>query len=379
MIGVLHLRQGKRLYGADRAVLALAAATVQPFRALVGGVSPPGEPCELVEAASRAGVESVRFDSASRFDLQCARAVARVVRERDIRLLHAHDFKTLLLALIAGLIARVPVVATYHGETRSTRAVRFYELFARVLGNFTRAVAAVSRSLEHTLSRWAMMTRVSFVPNGLSPARPISAEERAAARAQLGFKPDLNRNSNEEELVFAVIGRLSEEKGVAFLLEALRKLKERAPFLLVAGDGPLRESLEESATDLRVRWLGYLPDPRLAFAAADALVIPSLTEGLPLVALEAAMLERPLVATAVGELPSVLRDGAGLLVPPGDANALAGAIERLRDPALRRSIGAKALLRSRDYAVETMAASYAVLYRRALSMGEPAAIPSSSR
>jgi glycosyltransferase involved in cell wall biosynthesis len=371
VICVLHLRQGKRLYGADRAVLALAKATAPPFRALVGGVSPPGEQCELVDAAAGQGVESIRFDTSSRFDWKCARAVARVVRGRDVRLLHAHDFKTLLVALIAGLIARVPVVATYHGETRSTLSVRLYELVARVLGNFTRAVAAVSQSLQHTLSRWVWIPGVSFVPNGLSPVRPISAEERAAARAQLQLNPD--------QLVFAVIGRLSEEKGVAFLLAALRKLSGRAPLLLVAGDGPLRAPLEQSAADLRVRWLGYLPEPRLAFAAADALVIPSLTEGLPLVALEAAMLQRPLIATAVGELPSLLRDGAGLLVPPGDAGALAEAIERLSDPALRRSIEAKALLRSRDYAVEATAASYAVLYRRALSMGSVGSIPSSSR
>ncbi len=371
MIRVLHLRQGTRLYGADRAVLALAAATHDPFLALVGGVSPPGEPCELVDAARAAGVESLRFDTASRFDLRCARAVAKVVRQKEVRLLHAHDFKTLLVALIAGLIARVPVVATYHGETRSTVSVRFYELFARLLGNFTRAVAVVSRSLEHTLSRWVLTTNISFVPNGLGAARPISAEERGVARAELHITGDA--------LVLAVIGRLSKEKGVAFLLEALRKLGTRAPLLLVVGDGPLREGLEQGAQDLRVRWLGYLRDPRTAFAAADALVIPSLTEGMPLVALEAAMLQRPLVATAVGELPEVLRAGAGLLVPPGDAQALADAIERLRDPALRRSIGDAALLRSRDYAVDAMAASYAVLYRRALSMEASAPIPSSSQ
>lgn len=368
MITVLHLRQGKRLYGADRAVIALAAATSAPFRALAGGVSPPGEPCELVEAARAAGVESVRFDTRRRFDVRCARAVAAHCRAHDVKLLHAHDFKTLLVALIAGLLARVPVVATYHGETRSTLAVRAYEILARVLGNFTRAVAAVSQRLERTLARWVLAAPVSFVPNGLPPARAISGEERAAARAHLSV----------DGLVLAVIGRLSEEKGVAVLLEALRSLGEGAPTLLVAGDGPLREALEQSARGLRVRFLGYLPDPREAFAAADAVVIPSLTEGLPLVALEALMLQRPLVATAVGELPALLRDGAGLLVPPGDPAALAAAIERLRDATLRGSVADAALVRSRDYAVEAMAASYAALYRRALSL-EAGTIPSSSR
>jgi len=188
VIPILHLRQGTALYGADRAVLALSASTPKPYLPIVGAIARPGTRDALAEEAHRRGLAAVRFDSARRFDLRCARAVARLSRERGVRLLHAHDFKALFIAVVAGLLARVPVVATFHGDTRSTSAVRLYEIVARVLGNFTRGVAAVSRGLERGLRRWIRAAPVAFVPNGLPPLERISPAERAAARERLGVQ-----------------------------------------------------------------------------------------------------------------------------------------------------------------------------------------------
>jgi len=108
-------------------------------------------------------------------------------------------------------------------------------------------------------------------------------------------------------------------------------------------------------------------DAREVFAAADVVAMPSLTEGLPLTALEALALGRCIVASAVGELPEVLGDGAGLLVPPGDVAALADALRQARDPALRGCIEEKARARAGGYGAAAMAGAYASLYRRALS------------
>jgi glycosyltransferase involved in cell wall biosynthesis len=368
-ITVLHLRQGAGLYGADRAVLALAGATPAPFRALVGAVSADAG-FALSDEAARLGLPSLRFRTTRRIDLRCAREIARAAREQGARLLHAHDFKTLFLALFAGALAEVPVVATYHGETGSTAAVRAYELFARLLGNSTNGVAVVSRSLERRLRRWVRFAPLAFVPNGLPTPQPLTTAERAESRAALGLRPD--------ELVLAVVGRLSPEKGHEILLQALRTLA-RPPVLLVAGDGLLRAALEEQARGLPVRFLGYLADPRPVFAAADALAIPSLTEGLPLVALEAAALKLPIVASAVGELPMLLARGAGALVPPGAVQPLAQAIESLREPSVRERLGGAAALAASAYGADAMAAGYVALYRRALSSDSAARTPSSSR
>ena len=366
MIRVLHLRQGTGLYGAERAVLALAQATLAPFEPLIGTLVRPLAPDTLGDEARKRGLAALCFESASRFDLRCARRVAQAALEQDVQLLHAHDFKALFVALGAGLLARVPVVATYHGDTGSTRAVRVYEVVARLLGNFTRGAAVVSRALETRLRRWAPLARVSFVPNGLLPPRPIGEAERAEARARFGV----------EGQCLAVIGRLSPEKGHAVLLEALRGLQQ-PPLLLVAGDGPLRESLQAAARDLPVSFLGYLDDPRAVFAAADAVVIPSHTEGLPLVALEALALGKPVVASAVGELPSLLQGGAGLLVPPGDARALTTALESLQHLA-PAALHERALARAGEFDARAMARSYAALYSGALS-GLALPTPSSSR
>jgi glycosyltransferase involved in cell wall biosynthesis len=355
VIPILHLRQGTALYGADRAVLALSASMPRPYLPIVGAIGRPGVRDALAEEARRRGISAVQFDSASRFDLRCARAIARVARERGVRLLHAHDFKALFVALVAGLLARVPVVATFHGDTRTTAAVRVYEMVARILGNFTRGVAAVSRALERRLQRWVRIAPVAFVPNGVPQSAPVSEAERRAARAKFAVQPDA--------YCIALIGRLAPEKGHRILFDSARAIDAT---LLVAGDGPLRGELREAAQGLDVRFLGYLEEAREVFAAADVIAIPSLTEGLPLTALEALALGRCVVASAVGELPEMLADGAGVLVPPGDAALLSDALRGARDQAYRARIEEKALARARRYGIAAMAGAYASLYGRAL-------------
>ena len=154
------------------------------------------------------------------------------------------------------------------------------------------------------------------------------------------------------------------EKGHRVLFESARAV---GATLLVAGDGPLRDELREAAQGLDVRFLGYLEDAREVFAAADVIAIPSLTEGLPLTALEALALGRCVVASAVGELPELLAGGAGVLVPPGNAAALSEALQSARDEAYRARIEEKARARARRYGVAAMAGAYASLYGRALS------------
>ena len=134
MIPVLHLRQGAGLYGADRAVLTLAASQEAPFLPLIGTISRPGTHDALGDESQRRGVRTLRFESASRFDLSCARAIAQAARAEEVRLLHAHDFKALFVAVIAGWLSRIPVVATYHGDTAATWTLRLYEIIGRTLG-----------------------------------------------------------------------------------------------------------------------------------------------------------------------------------------------------------------------------------------------------
>jgi glycosyltransferase involved in cell wall biosynthesis len=116
--------------------------------------------------------------------------------------------------------------------------------------------------------------------------------------------------------------------------------------------------------------LGLRSDIGNLLAGADLFVLPSLSEGLPLALLEAMLATRPIVATTVGEVPTVLNGGrAGVLVPPGDAAALAGAVaDLLCDPARARRLGAAAALRAADeYTLDRMTERYVALYANLLA------------
>jgi glycosyltransferase involved in cell wall biosynthesis len=306
----------------------------------------------LADAAESMGLEALRLDSDSQADVPLARALAAEVFRRDVRLLHAHDFKALGIGLLAAGLTGVPLVATYHGDTGASPKLVAYEGVGRLLGNFASGVAAVSRSLAARLQRWAPGTSVVHIPNGIVLPPPPSAAEREAARARFALAPGAS--------TLAVVGRLSPEKGHAVLFEALRTLAQ-PPTLLIAGEGPLRASLERDARGLPVRFLGYLDDTRPVLAASDAVVMPSLTEGLPLAALEALASGRWLIASRVGELPELLKEGAGALVPAKDVRALAAALQQVReDRTLPRRAAELGPSRVREhYSGEAMARAYA--------------------
>jgi len=329
MTRILHLRSSCGLYGADRALLDLCEGLSQrDLQPIVGSIVRTGVEDLLGQEAIRRGLRTMRLDSTGRVDLAAARALVQRLESQRIGLIHAHDYKSLSLAIVATRLNGIPVVATYHGDTAATPALRAYEALARVLGNATRGVTAVSAPLAKKLGRWIHTAPIHHIPNGIRAGAPCSESERTAARSTFGIPSDAQ--------VIASVGRLSVEKGHAVLLEAMRRLR-RPPVLLLAGEGPLQESLGERATGLDVRWLGFVAEPRPVYAAADAVVLPSLTEGLPLVALEAMALARPLVATQVGELPTLLCDGAGALCRSNDAGDLARVLQQVLDLPVHRS------------------------------------------
>ena len=359
MIRVLHLRCGEALYGADRVLLALAAATPEPYSPIIGAIGPANRPNLLALEANQHGLAALHFPTSARFDLRCARSVAAAARANGVALLHAHDPKSLVIAVCASALARVPLVATYHGDTRASLRLRGYEALGRALGNVTRGVVAVSQPLQGRLERCVVAAPVYHIPNALPETPALSADEQLAARKKLQLKPD--------EPVICVVGRLSPEKGHRVLFDALRRMTQ-PPRTLVAGDGLLRESLRKEARGLPVEFIGYRAATRAIYAASDLAVIPSLMEGLPLVALEAMSLGVCVLASSVGDLPTLLSAGAGYTVPRGDPVALAHAVTWLcSSKSARQAATVRALERVRRYSVSAVADLYAgTVYASAL-------------
>jgi len=308
-------------------------------------------------------VESFRLDHA--LSPTFARWLEQTLRKHRVDVAHSHEFTMSVYGAWAARRARIPHLFTMHGGRYY--AARWRRRIAlRVAAELSGAVVAVSESLRGHLSRdlWMRASRIVTIPNG---AR-LPSVERSSLRDELRLAAD-------DQLAVAV-GNLYPVKGHGYLLEALALLRTRLPRLhvAIAGRGELSDPLLAEARRLQVtqrfHLLGLRSDIGNVLAASDVFVLPSLSEGVPLALLEAMLAGKPIVATAVGEVPTVLDGGhAGVVVRPGDAAALADALASLlSDPAEARRLGAAAAARASEaYTLSSMLDRYAALYEKALA------------
>jgi len=250
-----------------------------------------------------------------------ARALRRVVVERRPDLVHAHIYASASAAALATTGLRVPLVVTEH--TEAPWRGRGARLASRLTYGRASRLVAVSTAIEHVLCEGygVPRDRVAAIPTAV-PARPGAPTPWPPLRAQ---GPLVGR-----------VARLAPEKGVDVFLHAAARLAAAHPQarFLVVGDGPCRAELEALAAALglgdRVEFLGFRSDARAIIAQLDVLAVTSRSDGAPLVVLEAMAAAVPVVATAVGGLVDQVAHGrTGLLVPPGDPGALAGALGAL--------------------------------------------------
>ena len=297
------------------------------------------------------------------FSRRFAHELAAAFRRYRVALAHSHEFTMAFYGAWASRLAGVPHVITMHG--RRYYAEKWRRRFAmRWAVGASAAVTAVSHPLAEAMQRdlWLRRGRVTVIPNGIR-SRKASAN---GIRRELGVGPS-------DRLLLAV-GNLYPVKGHGDLLTALSYLAPRHPavHLAIAGRGELAETLNREANARRigdrVHLLGLRNDVAELLASADAFVLPSRSEGLPLALLEAMFAGLPIVATRVGEVPAALADGgAGLLVEPGRPDELAKAIERiLSDSELARALGTRARERAAEFDIGTIASRYEALYTPAL-------------
>lgn len=370
-IRVLHLLATMPVGGAENLVAAIVRR-LNPARfvvrsATLGSAGLVGE--EL--AAAGHPVRSLNLDLRRTPFFAIVSRVRRLLREERPDILHTHLYHPNLYGRLAALgLGLKGVVASVHNVYRKPKMHR--RLWNFLLSRVTDRVVAVSREVMEDVRRFdgVPRSRLCLLPNGISLAALEVAETREQARERLAVSG----------FCLGTVGRLAEQKGQAHLLEAmqavLREMDEAT--LLVAGDGPARQALEQQAQAAhlngRVRFLGTRRDVALIYRALDVFVLPSLWEGLPLVLLEAMGAGLPVVATRVGGVPEVITQGEnGLLVDPGDSRGLAQAILRLyREPALRSSLAAAGRETvARHYSQEAMLNRLEDLYLELWEKGAP--------
>jgi glycosyltransferase involved in cell wall biosynthesis len=208
----------------------------------------------------------------------------------------------------------------------------------------TRVIAVTSRQVHPLVRRGYRRRRIDVVPNGVFAARVQPGRAAGEVRAELGIAAD--------EVLALCVARLQPEKRVELFIEAATAARRLQPQLraIVAGDGDGRRALERLAAGTGVELLGVRHDVPDLIAAADVVCLTSDSEALPMSILEAMALARPVIATDVGGTPDQVEDGVtGFLVPAGDADAIAEALQAVaRDPAAARALGARGCERQRE-------------------------------
>jgi glycosyltransferase involved in cell wall biosynthesis len=292
----------------------------------------------------------------------------RLMREWDVRLLHAHEFAMNTYGAAVSQVTGVPLIATVHGKGYYPERVHRRIAYRFVARSAFRMVA-VSRDVERFLADTLRVRAAALVTlyNGVDAsalARPTGGDR---VRRELGLTAG--------QPVVGVIGNLLPVKGHVHLVRAAARLVGAYPDVAILLSGrPIQQAeLEAEARTLgverHVRFLGFRDDVPALLDAMDVFVLPSLSEGLSLALLEAMAAAKPVVATRVGGNPELVVDGeTGHLVPPRDPDALATAIARvLADRAAAARLGRQARQRVLDeFSVERMVGRYEALYVEAV-------------
>jgi glycosyltransferase involved in cell wall biosynthesis len=293
-------------------------------------------------------------------------AVHKTIAQFRPDVVHTHGVTALLqtgpLAMTGFL---PPWVHTFHfGNYDNLGKSRAYAAEA-YLSRFASRLIAVSEAQRASIIRHHHLDgdRIGTIVNGVVPRPTPNRCASSCKRAELGFAPT--------DIVVGTIAVLNEQKGVAFLLRAIRQLLDAgspAKFLIVGG-GPCEAALRAEAQTLglgpNVVFTGWRQDAGELLQALDVFVMSSLWEAMPMALLEAMAAKRAIVVTDVGENRRIVEDGeCGVVVPPRDAEALAAGMTTLvRDRQLRERLGDAAHLRHHaHYSVDRMVAAYEDLY-----------------
>lgn len=370
---VLQLISSSGYYGAENMLLNLCASQektgCQNSLLLFYNVHVPN--VEFYERARRRGLSVRMVHCKGRADWRAVRQIEEYILEDSIDLVHTHGYKADLYGYLAAWRSGKPVVATCHNWVGGTAALGIYNYLDRMALKRFNALAAVSDAVAQRLLAFGVSPeKVKTIANGID----VQTFERGEPL------PTLSAPGSK---VVGVVARLDMQKGFEYLLRAVRELSNiHALKVVIVGEGPDRKAIEDMVKEFglqsNVVLAGQQSDMAGVYAAMDIFVLPSLNEGLPMTVLEAMAASRPVIATRVGAIPSVIRDGEnGLLVDPKDVEGLRNALARLlSDSDLCRRMGDRAHeWVGRNYTSEVMALKYRQLYEEVLGQPAIAAVP----
>ena len=329
-INILHIYQNSKIGGVQQQLLSLLKAYNRDvFNPIFCCLGPKDAISEEIE---KVGVEIIALSRSRyhRFSLAIVRDLYRLMKQKNIHIVRTHRYRANLYGRLAAWLSGVSVtiISLHDNYNKDMRLER--RIANKILSKFTDKMIAVSESIKRDIIKYDGIypSKILVIPNGIDTER---------------FKPegifaDLRKEFSiqERDTVIGFIGRIVPAKGLEYLIDAFSYLKEdfKNIKLLIIGEGNLVERLREQAKEKKLDDSIIFPGGRRdipdILACINIFVMPSIAEGLPNALLEAMAMGKPIVATMIGGIPEVIKNGFnGLLVPPRDPASLATAIKEL--------------------------------------------------
>ena len=371
---LLFVIDGLEYGGGERVFQQLAAGLHDRFEVLI--VATPGGKFE--EAIRKSGCTFFPVDMSSRLSLKPIRQIKGIIRNSSIALVHSQGARADFFARIAGRMAGTTrnictVAMPVEGFDISPLRKMTYRLIDWLTERHVQKFIVVSDSLKKDLmeNRGIPGHRVVRIYNGIELDQYHQKTESKDFRKEWDIP--------QKVPLVGAIGRMVWQKGFEFLINAVSEVVQVVPearFIFV-GDGPLKGKLGVLSEELGVRdkiiFTGFRNDIKDVLSAIDLLVVPSLLEGFPMVTLEAMAMEKPIVATNIDGITEQIKDGEnGILVPPKDHVALAGAILRLiqdREFSIKLGMSARKKV-EQEFSVEKMVAETEKVYLSLLNTSQ---------
>lgn len=366
---ILQLISSSGYFGAENVLVQLATELDQNenchvVTGVIKNLSTPH--VEVVDQSKKKGIETAVFPCSGKFDYKTVLQLRKFIKTNKIDIIHTHGYKSNLYSFFASLGVSVKLVATCHNWLGDNPKMKLYASVDRFFLRRFAFVAAVSRAVqEKALQSNIAPKKVRIIRNGIALSRFKEQEFSTGFKKYLGIP--------ENHLVVGTVGRLSSEKGHRHLLnivDALIKEYPQATFLIV-GDGTLRKELQRGFNQENIIFIGLRNDLPELYNCMDIFVLPSLTEGLPMVLLEAMASYLPVVVTRVGDVPKVVVENeTGFIVDPGDEEAMKKCLLTLLDDSEKRKrMGQKGYQRVKEgYSSSQMAREYLQVYQKCFEM-----------
>ncbi len=339
--GILIVVSSRNVSGPVKGVLQLVRRYMEsgiPVR-ILNLVAAENDSASFEQVVKESGLQAERIVRGGRNYLSMVMLVIRRIRQYDSSFIQTHSFLPSFIGFCAKLLTGIQWVCFLHGTTSENRKVRLFHRLESFIQLYADRVILVSNRQRRLIPSGSDTHRVKVIHNAVDPDRPVGISQPA-------IPPTAALHHQEDTKYVVAVGRLSPEKGMDVFVDAMVEISSSDPAVhgLIVGDGPLREGIRRQINslglDTRVSLIGHTPTPGDYMIHAKAIVLPSRSEGIPNVALEAMALGVPVVATSVGGVPEVvINNESGLLVPSDSPVELGNAVSRiLADPGLAKRL-----------------------------------------